>query len=181
MAVVDVLSAVVVLEAMPMASLDPRLSTMISRLLWRRRPALVSAAQMTPLDTMTRSEEMSQRSGSASSALRIGLANASPTMEMLLTLSRWIVSSSSTGSKWRPCMVMTAPASTRFHIALKAPVPCISGAAGRLRGPGLAMRSSNSAQPGTAGSGRFEGASRLPTMSSWRHITPLGMPVVPPV
>ena len=43
--------------------------------------------------------ERSQRPGSASSAARMGLAKASPTMTQALTLSRSTVSSSSTGSK----------------------------------------------------------------------------------
>jgi len=92
-------SAVTVLLAMPIASLLPRASTMISRWLWRRRPALVSAAQITPLLKMTRSDVMSQRVGSASSARRIGLAKASPTIETLLTRLASTVLSSSTGSK----------------------------------------------------------------------------------
>ena len=59
----------VVLDAMPIASLQPRLSSMISRWLWRSRPALVSSDQITPLTRRsTRSDEMSHRSGSASSA-----------------------------------------------------------------------------------------------------------------
>ncbi len=83
---------------------------MISRSLWRSRPALVSADQITPLETMTRSEEMSQRSGSASRARRIGLAKASPTIDIELMRSCSTVSSSSTGSKWRPSMVIDAAA-----------------------------------------------------------------------
>ena len=55
---------------------------MISRGLWRSRPSLVSGDHITPDETMTRSDEMSHRSGSASSARRIGLANASPTIEI---------------------------------------------------------------------------------------------------
>ena len=48
---------------------------------------------------MTRSELMSKRFGSASRARRMGLAKASPTMEIDLTRSRAIVSRSSITSK----------------------------------------------------------------------------------
>ncbi len=78
-------------------------------------------------------------------------------------------------------MVTIEPASASVHIALNAPVPCISGAAGRFDGPGLDTRASNSSHPGAAGNGRRDGPSRLPNTSSWRHITPFGAPVVPPV
>ena len=111
----------------------------------------------------------------------MGLANASPTIEIDLTCSRWQVSSSSTTSKLRPDKVTTEPARARFHMALNAPVPCINGAAGRLTGPGPTRRSARAAADGSAGSGRREPESRLPTTSSWRHITPFGVPVVPPV
>ena len=60
---------------------------MIRRSLCRSSPALVSADHITPLETITRSEEMSQRSGSASRARRIGLAKASPTIDIELIRS----------------------------------------------------------------------------------------------
>ena len=107
---------------------------MISRSLWRSKPSLVSCDQITPDDTMTRRLEMSQRPGSASRARRIGLANASPTIDIELIENRSTVSSSSTASKRRPSIVVTLPPSIRLLTALKKPVPCISGAAGRLRG-----------------------------------------------
>ncbi len=174
-------SDVTVLVAMPMASLEPRASTMIRRSLWRSRPALVSADHITPLEITTRSEEMSQRSGSASRARRIGLAKASPTIDIELIRSVWIVSSSSTGSKCRPSIVITLPPIIRLLMALNSPVPCIKGAAGRLRGPGLVTRSRAASRSCSGGSRLRLAASRAPNMSSWRHITPFGMPVVPPV
>ena len=75
----------------------------------------------------------------------------------------------------------TDPAIVRFHMALNAPVPCMSGAAGRFSGPGRVSRSASAASDGSAGRGWRDVASRLAMTSSWRHITPLGMPVVPPV
>ena len=98
---------------------------------------MLSAEHITPDDRITRSDEMSQRSGSASRARRIGLANASPTIDIELIDLCSIVSSSSTGSKWRPSSVVTEPPIIRLLTVLNVPVPCISGAAGRLRGPGL--------------------------------------------
>jgi hypothetical protein len=180
-AVAEVLSAVVVLDAMPMASEEPRESMRMSRPLWRRSPALVSALQITPELTITRRLLTSQRSGSASRARSIGLAKASPTIERLLTRSRCTVSSSSTGSKWRPSRVTMDPARASTFMALKAPVPCMSGATGTATGPGLVTRAWSASSDGASGSGFRAGASRLMRMSSWRHITPLGMPVVPPV
>ena len=159
-------SDVTVLDAMPMASLDPSESTMISRSLWRSSPAFVCDDQITPLDTMTRSEEMSQRSGSASSARRIGLAKASPTIDIELIRSCSTVSSSSTASKRRPAMVITLPPIIRLLRALKSPVPCISGAAGRLRGPGLTTRSRAAARSGSGGRRLRLAASRAPKRSS---------------
>ena len=90
-------SAVEMSLAIPMASELPSASTRISRGLWRSSPAFVSADHITPLDMITRRLEMSHRCGSASRARSIGFANASPTMEMLLTRSRSMVSSSSAG------------------------------------------------------------------------------------
>ena len=110
---------------------------MISRALWRSSPALVSADHITPHDTMTRRDEMSQRSGSASSARRIGLAKASPTIDIELIRSRSTVSSSSTGSKRRPSSVTTLPPTIRLDMALNSPVPCISGAGRQVARSGL--------------------------------------------
>jgi hypothetical protein len=58
----------VVALAMAMASDEPSESIMISRGLWRSRPAFVSALHITPEETMTRRLPTSQRPGSASSA-----------------------------------------------------------------------------------------------------------------
>ena len=175
------LSAVVVDEAMPIASDEPRLSSSMSRALWRSRPFFVSAAQITPDETTSRRLAMSHRPGSASSARRMGLANASPTIDIEFTRSRSMVSSSSTGSKWRPCTVTTEPPSIRQFMALNAPVPCMSGAAGTFTGPGLGTRAASAAGSGSSGSGRLALASIIMMTSSWRHMTPFGMPVVPPV
>ena len=132
-------SAVVALVAMPIASDEPSVSTRINRSLWRSSPSLVSFDHITPDEMITRSEEMSQRSGSASRARRIGLAKASPTIVIDFTRSRSIVSSSSTTSKWRPASVTIDPPADNVVKALNRPVPCISGAPGRLDGPGRSI------------------------------------------
>ena len=64
---------------------------------------------------------------------------------------------------------------------VSAPVPCISGHAGRPTGPGSWKKPSKkdgSYSAGTATPRPLESAS---TRSPCRHITPFGMPVVPPV
>ena len=80
----SVVARVVVFVAIEIASLEPSESTMISRSLCASRPSLVASDHMTPDDTITRKVEMSHRSGCSSSARRIGLANASPTIEVEL-------------------------------------------------------------------------------------------------
>ena len=64
---------------------------------------------------------------------------------------------------------------------LKAPVPCMSGAAVRCTGPGLVSDSATPASPPSSGWCTAAEALRSAKRSSWRHITPLGNPVVPPV
>ena len=166
---------------MPIASLEPSASTMISRLLWRSRPSLLSFDHITPDDTMTLSDEMSHRSGSASRARRIGLANASPTIDVELTPYCCTVSRNSSASKCRPVIVVTQPPTIRLLMALKSPVPCMSGAPGMLRGPGRLTRSSMALRSCSGGIRLRLLASSTPKRSSWRHITPFGIPVVPPV
>ena len=128
---------------------------MIRRRLCLSRPSLVSWLHITPDDTMTRRLETSQRSGSASRARRIGLAKASPTIDSEFTRSRCTVSSSSTVSNDRPSSVTMEPAAMRMLMALKAPVPCISGAAGMATGPGLVTLARRASTSGSSGSGRF--------------------------
>src|SRR3954453_23598431 len=67
-------------DAMPTASDDPSVSMQRSRALCFIKPALVSAAHHPPKHTSSHNDEMSHRSGAASSSRRIGLAKASPTM-----------------------------------------------------------------------------------------------------
>ena len=93
--------------------------------------------------------------------------------------------SSSATSKWRDPRVTTHP--PRF-IAMKLenwPVPCINGHAESSTKPGCAGSSRlTSSSTDVAGGTPSTALPPLPSTlnrSSWRHITPLGMPVVPPV
>ena len=70
-------------------------------------------------------------------------------------------------------------------MALKAsqwPAPCMNGGAGSSRAPPLLAASTTcsrlSHSPPVA---RFRPPMAPTKMSAWRHSTPLGMPVVPPV
>ena len=78
-------------------------------------------------------------------------------------------------------MVTMQPAIISTLKALNAAVPCMSGAAGTATGPGLVVRARSAWRSCSAPIGGFAVASSTPKMSSWRHMTPLGMPVVPPV
>ena len=62
------------------------------------------------------------------------------------------------------------------------PVPCISGQAGMPIGPAtVTICRTVSASASALRTIGFIWPTRLRNRSSWRHITPLGMPVVPPV
>ena len=70
----------------------------------------------------------------------------------------------------------------RMISAVNAPVPCMSGQAGTAAGPGLVTCVAQRVEVGLARAAAGATARRGCTKrSSWRHITPLGMPVVPPV
>ena len=91
---------------------------------------------MTPDEMIPSSVERCQRRGSSSSAAKIGLAKASPTIAITLTFSRSIVSRSSTGSNRRDSSVTTEPPTDSIPMELNAPVPCMSGQAGQVDRPG---------------------------------------------
>ncbi len=149
--------------------------------LWPSRPCLVSWLNITPEETMATSELRSQRSGWASRARRIGLPKASPTTAVLCTPSASTTSRNSVASKVRLGRVTTVPPPHSVVRAVNPPVPCISGQAGMPRLPGSAKAPSRSAIVPSSSKPMPRVAPRRTTRSSWRHITPLGMPVVPPV
>ena len=107
----------------------------------------------------------------------MGLAKASPTMVRAVTPSRSTVDHTSWGSRrsgsdW----TTTVPPTCHMVSAAQWAAPCMKGGVGSTRGPPRRARSTTAAalaQP--------RGARAARKMSSWRHRTPLGMPVVPPV
>ncbi len=112
----------------------------------------------------------------------MGLAKASPTMATVFTLSRSMVSRSSTGSKRRFVSVTTHPPTVMAAMAVNPPVPCMSGQAGRCSGPGPDDGLAHPVEATVLGHAEEVARhSSLAKRSSWRHMTPLGMPVVPPV
>ena len=75
---------------------------------------LESSLHITPDEVIMNRLERSHRSGSASSAARIGLAKASPTRAICWTFSRSTVSSSSMTSRCRAVKVTTLPPMLRM-------------------------------------------------------------------
>ena len=104
---------------------------------------------------------------------------------MFVARTRATVSNSSATSKRRLASDTTVPPPTIAMSAENWPVPCINGQATTITG-GAALAAARSATCSTvvAGSTPVSGLPPAPSTlkrSSWRHITPLGMPVVPPV
>ena len=113
----------------------------------------------------------------------MGLPKASPTIAMALTFSRSIVSSRSSTSRPRLSRVTAQPPPDMTMSWVMHPVPCMSGQAGRPTVPGPCTRSRM--MPMSGSPSRTRASKPAPTTlrkrSSCRHITPFGMPVVPPV
>ena len=144
-------------------------------------PRLVSSLHMTPEETMPSSVDRCQRLGSRSSASKMGFANASPTIAIVFTLSRSTVSRSSVASNRRDSSVTTEPPTASMLIELNAPVPCMRGQAGRWTGPGPFTVFLTPSRPSSSGTRMMLPLFNLANRSSWRHMTPFGTPVVPPV
>ena len=126
--------------------------------------------------------ETSYLPGRRSSARSIGLAKASPTITICSTRFLSTDAHSSSASKCADSSVTTVPPAISADRAVNRPVPCISGQAGMLIGPRpasltISMWSARSSGIRTTRAG-FNRARRS---ESWRHMTPFGMPVVPPV
>ena len=106
-------------------------------------------------------------------------------MTRLVARQRSTVSNSWATSNLRSASVMTVPPPFIEMNAENWPVPCISGQHTIVRGGfGLAAaRSATSAAlvAGGTPSSTLPAAPMTLNRSSWRHITPLGIPVVPPV
>ena len=104
-------------------------------------------------------------------------------MVRLPGFQRSMVSSISSALKCRLGRVITAPPASMAPMAVSRPVPCISGGAMTLGGGGPAARTDASSSSMVSGTGPSAWADRMVICrrSFWVHITPLGMPVVPPV
>ena len=175
---------------MPTASDEPRLSNRVMCGACFSRPCLFSWLQTVPEELITRSLLKSQRPGWAFRVCSIGWAKAWPTMVTPVTPSRSTSDHNSTVFSRCDGRVAIAPAPVSALSAVNWAVACISGAAAstsRRTDPSL-VSDASARSPASAGVSSGGSASiRLPpppstlNRSSWRHITPLGMPVVPPV
>ena len=111
----------------------------------------------------------------------MGRANASPTITMKLACSRSTSSHSFSASSRCSAGITTAPPLNNAPKAIQCAVPCMNGHAGTHLVRAARQRSAIS-------SGEVIGFPPPPAppmapkkTSSWRHMTPLGIPVVPPV
>ena len=169
---------------MPIDSDEPRLSVrMVSGGQWRRKSRLTSALHIAPDETTTSRLDRSKRSGASSSARTIGRANASPTMAIALMPSPVIASSVAVASNRRLARVTTQPPFSMPPSAVRKPVPCIRGHDGSET---RRIRSSSNwgfrpSMPPDRSNGSRRPSLLMCQRSSNRHMTPLGMPVVPPV
>ena len=174
-------SDVQVANATPIASDAPTTSITLIAALWRNSPRTTVSENSAPDDEIVRSDEMSHRSGSASSASTSGLANASPTIASEVTRRRVIVSSTSTAVKPAPVSVMTDPPLFSTGNARTDAAACMSGDAMSATGPGCAISGATAARSASSGNGTAARPFNTRSKSSCRHITPFGAPVVPPV
>ena len=140
---------------------------------------LTSSDHITPEDVIPRRLARFHLPGFVSSALRMGLPKASPTIDIKLIPSRSIESRSSEASKLRLSSVTIEPPKFMTESPGKFPVPCICGQAGQNLGPGPGI--SRSVTSPSSGIGFARAPASTTARSSCRHMTPLGMPVVPPV
>ena len=170
---------------MPTASDEPKLSVMAIWGMCSSRPFLFSWLHMTPEEPIWPTLERSQRPGFASSASRIGPAKAWPTITIVFTFSRSTMSSNSAALNDRFGLVTMQPAVASAMNEENRPVPCMSGQAtyARRHGHSGLTRSISACtdSPGATPYRAFAPKPSTANRSSWRHITPFGMPVVPPV
>ena len=169
---------------MPLASLLFRKSISIACGACSSRRSLPALPHIIPEDDTAFRLLMFQRCGAASSASTMGRQNASPTIHRSLTGVSCMACNRSCTSNCFPVKVTSVPARLSRVQANTNAVPCISGAAGKPTGaaipfaPCATMRRCTWARSACAGSPVVLDATYK---SCWRHITPRGRPVVPPV
>ena len=145
---------------------------------------------MAPDEVTTLSDERSYGDPAASARSNsaiIGRQNASPTIHRCVARRSSSVAHNWPASKLRDVRVITwAPAHSPPNVSWD-DVPCIIGAAGISRCPADRARRSaamSAASAAVSGSGTlrpFHVGANTPNSDECGHITPLGMPVVPPV
>src|SRR5665213_1662751 len=145
--------------------------------------ALVDGDRTAPPEPTAISDDRSNRSGSAARTSSSGRAMASPTTTRALARSASTSRQTAAGSKAPPGVVTTVPPPKSVEKANQCPAACMNGGTASAVIPGRSTRSANSSGrvmwlPDANGSPPPMAAKK---MSSWRHSTPLGMPVVPPV
>ncbi len=132
------------------------------------------------LETENSDEQSVPRSGPFRQSIS-GRSIASPTSDTLVTFSFSIVLSTSAGTNLR-CTTTRWPKLKPMN-AVSVEVPCISGGVGKkvIPSPPAATRSASSCGDFTGSPVGAPPPRPEKNRSSWRHITPFGMPVVPPV
>ncbi len=171
---------------------EPMASTRMTCSMRSSSCSFTSAVHITPEETIIFNCDRSYgvpAAAAASMARMIGLAKASPTMVMLVTDSFCTVRSTSSGSSERLWRVTTAaPPSCGIIAPSHTPVPCISGAHGiEMSPPPASMMPFTSGAMSVASVGAARPSIGRPSWANdWvrlpmSYITPLGMPVVPPV
>ena len=145
--------------------------------------SLMAGERMAPPDRMTVSDDTSQGRAwtAASNASTRGRAMASPTITRKETCSSATSCHTRAASRWRSGEMTTVPPPNSVQKATQWAVPCMNGQAGSMRPPPLRAASAMSSGFSMPGPPGFPPCSAPKKMSSWRHSTPLGMPVVPPV
>ena len=134
------------------------------------------------LDVSTKNESVVQRPGLASSASIIGRATASPVIIAALIEWSWTSCQTSSPSNFR-CRTVALPRNHWLSVAICA-APCMSG--------GITRKTIWPSDAAACSARENSEATRSPVtasmpwarpkkMSSERHMTPFGMPVVPPV
>jgi hypothetical protein len=137
--------------------------------------ALTAVESTAPPETTKRRRERSYVRASIWSSS--GRANGSPTICRAITHSRSQVASTSAGSNrvaWSGST--TVPPETNAERAFQWAAPCMKGAAGNVRSDPprrAAVATMSALVPVTP--------RQVARKSPWRHSTPFGMPVVPPV
>ena len=146
---------------------------------------MLSSLHMTPDDEMRMTLDKSSSPGCSSSHASMGAANAWPTITIELAFVRATSRHSSSAVKRRDGSVTIVPPIPMVMNDENWPVPCISGHAGSMTSGGrsgsIRDASSSTDVAGSMPTRALPPAPSTLKRSSWRHITPLGMPVVPPV